>query len=167
VAGVARDGQLRRDFSTYLEQERARPYRPFLHYNSWWDIGYLTPYTQEQALERIDAIGHELNTARGVKIDSFLFDDGWDDLGGGWHFSQAFPHGFVQLRDAAARYGGAPGVWLSPWGGYCGPKDERVTHGRAAGYDKSLLWRDCGPVCESHRSRNIYFRRQTISHTPE
>ncbi|WP_321921851.1 enterotoxin [Paraburkholderia guartelaensis] len=135
VAGVSRDGQLRRDFSTYLEQERARPYRPFLHYNSWWDIGYLTPYTQEQALERIDAIGHELLTARGVQIDSFLFDDGWDDLGGGWHFSQAFPHGFVPLRDAAARYGGAPGVWLSPWGGYCGPKDERVTHGRAAGYE--------------------------------
>ncbi|WP_256094504.1 enterotoxin [Paraburkholderia nodosa] len=135
VAGVARDGQLRRDFSTYLEQERARPYQPFLHYNSWWDIGYLTPYTQEQALERIDAIGHELHTARGVQIDSFLFDDGWDDLGGGWHFSQAFPHGFAPLRDAAARYGGAPGVWLSPWGGYCAPKDERVTHGRATGYE--------------------------------
>ncbi|MEX3947629.1 enterotoxin [Paraburkholderia sp. EG287B] len=135
VAGVARDGQLRRDFATCLEQERARPYRPFLHYNSWWDIGYLTPYTQDQALERIETIGRKLHTARGVQIDSFLFDDGWDDLGGGWHFSQAFPHGFVPLREAAARYGGAPGVWLSPWGGYCGPKDERVTHGRAAGYE--------------------------------
>ncbi|PYE24277.1 hypothetical protein C7410_106107 [Paraburkholderia silvatlantica] len=135
VAGVARDGQLRRDFATCLEQERARPYRPFLHYNSWWDIGYLTPYAQDQALERIETIGRELHTARGVQIDSFLFDDGWDDLGGGWHFSQAFPHGFVPLRDAAARYGGAPGVWLSPWGGYCAPKHERVMRGRAAGYE--------------------------------
>ena len=135
VAGVAREGQLRRDFAAYLELERGRPYRPFLHYNSWWDIGYLTPYTQDQALERIDTIGHALHTARGVQIDSFLFDDGWDDLGGGWHFSRAFPHGFVPLRDAAARYGGAPGVWLSPWGGYCAPKEERVTRGRAAGYE--------------------------------
>ncbi|MCP3719261.1 enterotoxin [Paraburkholderia sp. CNPSo 3281] len=135
VAGVARDGQLRRDFATCLEQERARPYRPCLHYNSWWDIGYLTPYTQDQALERIETIGRELHTARGVQIDSFLFDDGWDDLGGGWHFSQAFAHGFVPLREAAARYGGAPGVWLSPWGGYCAPKDERITHGCAAGYE--------------------------------
>ncbi|MEX3980160.1 enterotoxin [Paraburkholderia sp. EG287A] len=135
VVGVARDGQLRRDFASCLEQERARPYRPFLHYNSWWDIGYLTPYTQGQALERIETIGRELHTARGVQIDSFLFDDGWDDLGGGWHFSEAFPYGFVPLREAAARYGGAPGVWLSPWGGYCGPKDERVKRGRAAGYE--------------------------------
>ncbi|WP_175772636.1 enterotoxin [Paraburkholderia phenazinium] len=135
VAGVVRDGQLRRDFATYLERERAHPYRPFLHYNSWGDIGYLTPYTQEQALERIEAIGRELHDARGVQVDSFLFDDGWDDLSGGWHFSKDFPQGFVALRNAAARYGAAPGVWLSPWGGYGAPKHERVTRGRAAGYE--------------------------------
>ncbi|CAE6915215.1 hypothetical protein R69927_06238 [Paraburkholderia domus] len=135
VAGVVRNGQLRRDFATYLERERAHPYRPFLHYNSWGDIGYLTPYTQEQALERIEAIGRELHAARGVQIDSFLFDDGWDDLSGGWHFSKDFPHGFIPLRDAAARYGAAPGIWLSPWGGYGAPKHERVMRGRAAGYE--------------------------------
>jgi hypothetical protein len=135
VAGVADDGQLRREFAAYLERERARPYRPFLHYNSWGDIGYLTPYTEEQALERIDAIGRALHVARGVQIDSFLFDDGWDDLGGGWHFSKAFPRGFAALRDASARYGAAPGVWLSPWGGYGAPQQERVARGRAAGYE--------------------------------
>ena len=135
VAGVVRDGQLRRDFATYLERERAHPYRPFLHYNSWGDIGYLTPYTQDQALERIETIGRELHGARGVQIDSFLFDDGWDDLSGSWRFSKDLPHGFVRLRDAAARYGAAPGVWLSPWGGYGAPKQERVTRGCAAGYE--------------------------------
>jgi hypothetical protein len=135
VAGAARDGQLRRDFATYLQRERARPYQPFLHYNSWSDIGYLTPYTQDQALDRIETIGEKLHAARGVQIDSFLFDDGWDDLSGGWHFSSAFPHGFGPLRDAAARYGAAPGIWLSPWGGYGAPKQERVRRGQAAGYE--------------------------------
>ena len=135
VAGVASDGQIRRDFGIYLERERARPYRPFLHYNSWGDIAFLTPYTQEQALDRIETIGHQLHTARGVRIDSFLFDDGWDDLGGGWRFSEAFPDGFAPLRDAAARFGAAPGIWLSPWGGYGTPKQERVSRGRAAGYE--------------------------------
>ncbi|WP_420329973.1 enterotoxin [Paraburkholderia mimosarum] len=135
VAGVVREGQGRRDFAAYIEQERARPWCPFLHYNSWWDIGYLTPYTQDQALERIEAIGRALHAARGVQIDSFLFDDGWDDLGGSWEFSEAFPRGFIPLREAAARYGAAPGIWLSPWGGYCAPKDQRVTRGRAAGYE--------------------------------
>jgi hypothetical protein len=135
VAGVARDGQLRRDFAAYLERERAHPYRPFLHYNCWYDIGYLMPYTQQQALERIDDIGRELHDKRGVQLDSFLFDDGWDDYSGSWHFGKDFPHGFVPLRDAAARYGASPGVWLSPWGGYGSTRQERVTRGHTAGYE--------------------------------
>ncbi|GJH01119.1 enterotoxin [Paraburkholderia terrae] len=135
VAGVFREGQLRRDFAVYIERERARPYRPFLHYNSWYDIGFLTTYTQDQAIERIHAIGHELHEKRGVQLDSFLFDDGWDDYSGNWAFSPAFPDGFLPLKDATARHGAEPGVWLSPWGGYGPPRTERVTRGRAAGYE--------------------------------
>lgn len=135
VVGVVRDGQLRRDFATYVERERAHPYRPFLHYNSWYDIGYFTPYTEAEALDRIHAFGEELSVKRGVKLDSFLFDDGWDDRSGSWGFSKDFPHGFVPLREAAAKYGAAPGMWLSPWGGYSTPKEERVKHGKAAGYE--------------------------------
>ncbi|CAG9210438.1 Enterotoxin [Paraburkholderia caribensis] len=135
VAGVFRDGQLRRDFAAYVERERARPYCPFLHYNSWYDIGFLTTYTQAQAIERIHAVGHELHEKRGVQLDSFLFDDGWDDYSGNWSFSPAFPDGFQPLKHAAARYGAAPGVWLSPWGGYGPPRTERVTRGQAAGYE--------------------------------
>ncbi|WP_233510877.1 enterotoxin [Dyella psychrodurans] len=135
VAGVVRAGQLRRDFATYVERERAHPYRPFLHYNSWYDIGYFTPYNETQALDRINAFGQELSVKRGVKLDSFLFDDGWDDRSGSWRFSKDFPHGFVPLREAAARYDAAPGMWLSPWGGYSKPKEERVKNGTAAGYE--------------------------------
>ncbi|WP_293035560.1 enterotoxin [Paraburkholderia sp.] len=135
VAGVARAGELRRDFARYLEASRARPYAPFLHYNSWYDIGYLTPYTQADALDRIGAIGRELHERRGAQIDSFVFDDGWDDLGGDWRFSPAFPHGFAPLHEAAARYGAAPGIWLSPWGGYCAPRETRVARGRERGYE--------------------------------
>ncbi|MGH7690655.1 MAG: twin-arginine translocation signal domain-containing protein, partial [Gemmatimonadaceae bacterium] len=39
VIGAVRPGQLRRDFLAYVERERAHPYRTFLHYNSWYDIG--------------------------------------------------------------------------------------------------------------------------------
>ena len=135
VVGVVRDGQLRRDFASYVERERAHPYRPFLHYNSWYDIGYFTPYTEAQALDRINTFGEELHVKRGVKLDSFLFDDGWDDRSGSWNFSKDFPHGFVPLREAAAKYGAAPGVWLSPWGGYSKPQQERLQNGKAAGYE--------------------------------
>ncbi|MGY3039217.1 hypothetical protein ACVWWQ_000804 [Rhodanobacter sp. TND4EL1] len=135
VVGVVRDEQLRRDFASYVERERAHPYRPFLHYNSWYDIGYFTPYTEAQALDRINTIGNELHVKRGVKLDSFLFDDGWDDRSGSWHFSKDFPHGFAPLRKAAAKYGAAPGMWLSPWGGYGPPAKERAERGAKAGYE--------------------------------
>jgi len=127
--GTTRPGQLRRDFEAYLEDQRAHPYRTFLHYNSWYDIGYFTPYTADQALGRINDFCRELVEKRGVKLDSFLFDDGWDDRSGSWNFSKDFPNGFAPLRDAAAKCGAAPGIWLSPWGGYGKPKQERIQAG--------------------------------------
>jgi hypothetical protein len=135
VIGVARTGQLRRDFLAYIERERAHPYRTFLHYNSWYDIGYFTPYNQADALDRIDSFGRELHEKRGVTLDSFLFDDGWDNHASLWDFNQGFPNGFTPIREAAAKYNAAPGVWLSPWGGYDGPKKERIAFGKQAGYE--------------------------------
>ncbi len=134
VMGIARKGQLRRDFLAYIERERAHPYRTFLHYNSWFDIGF-TPYTQQDALTRIHEIGDELNKKRGVTLDSYLFDDGWDDHNDLWRIRADFKDGFTPLKEAAAEYGTAPGIWLSPWGGYGKPKDERVATAKRDGYE--------------------------------
>jgi len=135
VIGSAPAGQMRRAFLTYLERERAHPYRTFLHYNSWFDIGYGNPYTEAEALNRIEAIGTELNKKRGVTLDSYLFDDGWDDLGDMWKIRSDFKDGFAPLKKAAARYGTAPGIWLSPWGGYAAAKQERLATARKGGYE--------------------------------
>jgi hypothetical protein len=135
VIGVARAGQMRRDFLAYVEQERAHPYRTFLHYNSWYDLGYFTPYDQAGVLDRVTAFGEELTRKRGVKLDSFLFDDGWDDHKSLWKFNAGFPNGFAPVKEAAEKYGAAPGVWMSPWGGYSKPKQERVEFGKLAGYE--------------------------------
>jgi hypothetical protein len=135
VFGVAPERQMRRAFLAYLESERAHPYRAFLHYNSWYDIGYFTPYTQDDALRAINAFGLELVRKRGVRMDSFLFDDGWDDTARLWQFHSGFPQGFTPLKEAAARYGAAPGIWLSPWGGYGAPRKARLSTARALGYE--------------------------------
>jgi hypothetical protein len=103
VIGVARPGQLRRDFANYIERERAHPYRPFLHYNSWYDIGYFTPYTEAEALDRINAFGRQLVEKRDVKMDSFLFDDGWDDNRTLWKFNNGIPDGFAPLKKEAEK----------------------------------------------------------------
>ncbi len=135
VFGIARPGQMRRDFLAYLEAERPRRYKPFLHYNSWYDIGYFTPYTADQAVDRINAFGQALTQRRGVKLSSFLFDDGWDDTSTVWKFNDGFPQGFAPLRAAAAKYGAAPGMWLSPWGGYGPPHAARVVTAKRLGYE--------------------------------
>jgi len=135
VIGVARPGQLRRDFLAYVERERAHPYRTFLHYNSWYDLGYFSKYDERGALAVIDAFGQELVRKRGAVMSSFLFDDGWDDPATLWSFHSGFPDGFTRVREAAARYGAAPGIWMSPWGGYGKPKEERLAAGRAQGFE--------------------------------
>ncbi len=141
VVGVTPGGQLRRGFLSYLEHERAHPYRPFLHYNSWFDLRYSDKLNEPGALDEatalsvIHAYGTELVQKRGVKIDSFLFDDGWDDNSPLWHFHSGFPNGFTPLREAAAKYGAQPGVWLSPWGGYGEAREKRMKYGREQGFE--------------------------------
>jgi len=135
VIGIARPGQMRRDFLAYIERERAHPYRTFLHYNSWYDLGRFNPYTEAGAEDRINAFGRELHQKRGVVLDSFLFDDGWDNHKTLWGFNEGFPQGFSNVRKDAEQYGTEAGVWMSPWGGYAGPKKERITFGQQQGYE--------------------------------
>ncbi|HET9741114.1 MAG TPA: enterotoxin [Terriglobales bacterium] len=135
VVGVTRPGQLRRDFLAYVERERAHPYRTFLHYNTWYDLGYFGRYDQAGVLDRIRAFGEELTRKRGVKLDSFLLDDGWDDPTHLWHFNTGFPDGLTQVRAAGEQIGAAPGIWMSPWGGYSKPKQERLQSAKESGYE--------------------------------
>ena len=135
VVGIAPQGQMRRAFLRYVERERAHPYRTFLHYNSWFDIGFFSPYSQQDALDRIHQIGAELNKKRGVTLDSYLFDDGWDNHDDLWKIRDDFKDGFKPLTEAAAKYGTAPGIWLSPWGGYGPAKQERVATAKRDGYE--------------------------------
>ena len=136
VMGVAPEGQLQRAFARYIERERPRPYRPFLHYNSWYDIAWGDrKMNEQQCLEVIDAFGRELTQQRGVNLDAFVFDDGWDDNKTLWGFHPGFPHGFGPLVPLAKKYDSAIGVWLSPWGGYGQAKAERMKYGQTQGFE--------------------------------
>jgi hypothetical protein len=139
VIGVVRAGQLRRGFLAYIERERAHPYRPFLHYNSWYDIAWDTrKYNEKECLDAIRTIGQELAKKRDVNLDSFLFDDGWDDDRTLWKFHDGFPDGFTSLKTAAAKYDAGIGVWLSPFGGYSYAKERRLKCGYAQGFETNV-----------------------------
>ncbi|MGA7155481.1 MAG: enterotoxin [Acidobacteriaceae bacterium] len=135
VIGTSQPGQLRRAFLAYIEAERPRPYQPFLHYNSWYDLGYENRFGEAGAINRINAFGQQLVVDRHVQLDSFLFDDGWDNPNSLWGFDSGFPHGFTKTGEAATKYHAGIGVWLSPWGGYAKQHDQRIAYARAHGYE--------------------------------
>ncbi|MGB7331358.1 MAG: enterotoxin, partial [Terriglobales bacterium] len=135
VIGVSPTGQMRRGFLNYVERERAHPYRTFLHYNSWYDIGFGKPYDAAAVLDVINAFGTELVRKRSVKLDSFLLDDGWDNTHSLWRMNAGFPEGLTPLTHAAQEYGAAMGIWLSPWGGYEEAKKQRLDFGQKNGFE--------------------------------
>ncbi len=127
VLGASDPTQLRRTFQlAYINEERARPYAAFLNYNTWYDIGYFSRYNEKDALDVVKKYGEELVKKRGAVIDSFLMDDGWDDTETLWQFHKGLPEEFRNVRREAESFGAGPGVWLSPWGGYGQPKENRL-----------------------------------------
>ena len=134
--GVVPEGQLRRGFLYYLERERAHPYRPFLHYNSWYDTAW-QPFALNEAncLEAIRLFGEHFVQPHGVVLDAMVFDDGWDNPQTLWQFHDGFPNGFTPLAQLCQQYHTRLGVWLSPFGGYGKPKEQRLKFGREQGYE--------------------------------
>ncbi len=137
LMGVVPGGQIRRGFLYYLERERAHPCRPFLHYNAWYDICWGDrKIKEEECLEAVETFGRELTEKRGVALDSYVWDDGWDDPKTLWRVLQPnFPRGFAPVLAAAQKYNSTLGFWLSPFGGYGDSAKERYTYGREQGFE--------------------------------
>ncbi len=136
VIGFFQPQQQRRSFLTYVERERAVPYRPFVHYNDWYEIGitlhdYVDPKkrtSEAMWLDVLDTWQEELCNKRKVKLDGFVVDDGWDEFNSLWDFHCGFPDGFSKLAQKAARQGAGVGTWLGPVGGYGASKGMRLNH---------------------------------------
>jgi len=140
VLGVAPAGQMRRAFLSYLERERAHPFRPLLHYNSWYDISWPgASMNESNCLAAIHALADDFIRPYGVVLDGVLFDDGWDDPKSLWQFHPGFPRGFAPHARLCHHYGLHLGVWLSPFGGYDKSKQQRLQFGAAQGYETNVM----------------------------
>lgn len=133
--------QFRRAFNTYLNAERAHPHRVLPHYNSWYDLGINRNdapvekrFTRTEALASMRAFRTELWEKRGVFINSYLWDDGWDNFDSLWGFNENFPNGFKELADEAHSVPGASiAAWMSPFGGYGGSFGRRLAYAKKSG----------------------------------
>lgn len=136
VIGLFKPGQQRRSFLRYIEREKPVPYRTMVHYNDWYEVGivlhdHLDPAkrtSEKISLDIINTWKKELYEKRGVRLDAFVIDDGWDDFNSLWDFHCGFPNGFAKVNEVATSMGCGLGTWLGPVGGYGRSKSLRIKH---------------------------------------
>lgn len=136
VLGIFAPGQKRRSFLAYMERERVMPYRPFIHYNSWYELNInrnndsdpAKRMTEEQCLAVLKDWQKQFFQKRGMSIDAFVWDDGWDEFNSLWDFHKMFPQGFKRIDAAAGRQKAGIGTWLGPVGGYGASKGKRLAY---------------------------------------
>lgn len=136
VLGIFAPGQQRRSFLAYLERERVMPYRPFIHYNSWYELNInrnndsdpAKRMTEAQCLDVLKDWQEQFFQKRGMTIDAFVWDDGWDEFNSLWDFHKMFPQGFKRVDAAAGKQKAGIGAWLGPVGGYGASKGKRLAH---------------------------------------
>ncbi|MHC5116361.1 MAG: alpha-amylase family protein, partial [Planctomycetota bacterium] len=141
VIGHAVFGSLRRGVLEYVEAVRPRKYKPFLNYNSWYDIceqGSDGTFVMDsdQCLDVMKAWETDFIKPYGVEIDCFVFDDGWDDYDNLWRFNtERFPDGFRPQAKLAKKMKTGIGTWMSPFGGYGDTKAARLKSARRDGFE--------------------------------
>lgn len=136
VIGLFAPEQHRRSFLSYIEREKPVPYRTMVHYNDWYEVGIrlhdnadpLKRTTEKISLDILNTWKRELFKKRGVKLDAFVIDDGWDDFNSLWDFHAGFPNGFAEINKVAASMNCGIGTWLGPVGGYGGSKRMRIAY---------------------------------------
>ena len=126
VTGLTPDTHVKLWFNKYLESVRAAPLKPYLLYNTWYDVRS-PEYTKrpeevmnETNLMRIiNDFKREMLEKRGLKLDAFVLDDGWDIYKSDWVLrKEEFPNGLAPIRKALNDMGTDLGIWFGPIGGY-------------------------------------------------
>lgn len=125
VVGLVAPDQPRRSFLAYSERERAVPWRAMPAYVSWYELNinrnndrnYTTNMHDYQCEDVVSQWKTNLFDRYGEHINSFVWDDGWDEYGP-WTFSPNFPSGWTETDRLARQMGSGIGAWLGPVGGY-------------------------------------------------
>jgi len=142
VEALTPDPFVKQWFWKYLDRLRAAPIKPYVLYNSWYDFrnpnykkGPDRVLDEKNLLNAARLFRQKLVNERGVSLDVFVLDDGWDTYAGDWVLSpQQFPRGLAPISAALRSMGARLGIWIGPIGGYF-DRDVRVNWMREHGYE--------------------------------
>lgn len=142
VAGLSPDPYVKLWFEKYLDDVRVVPLKPYLLYNSWYDVRS-PEYTKRpedvmnetNVLRIVNDFKREMVDRRGLTLNAFVLDDGWDLYNSDWELRKnEFPNGLKPISDALKTMGTALGIWVGPTGGYS-YRNRRIDWMKEHGYE--------------------------------
>lgn len=142
VVGLSPNVYVKQWFWKYVDRIRVAPLKPYLLYNSWYDLRSpemvkdpLRDMTEENVLRTVASFKERLIEERGLHLDAFVLDDGWDIYRSDWVMNpDQFPNGLAPVKKALEDMGTKLGIWLGPIGGYS-YREQRVGWMKANGYE--------------------------------
>ncbi|HKJ31038.1 MAG TPA: alpha-galactosidase [Balneolales bacterium] len=142
VEALTPEPQIRMWFMKYVNTIRVKPVKPYLLYNSWYDLEapqlVHSPdrvMNQKNVLRSIKLLKENLTDKRHVHLNAVVLDDGWDTYRSDWKVShKQFPHGFKPITRELHKMGSVLGLWFGPIGGYS-HRNWRVNWMKSHGYE--------------------------------
>jgi hypothetical protein len=142
VEAVTPDPFVKAWFWRYLDRIRAAPQRPYVLYNSWYDLrspdyklGADRILDEKNLVRAAGILEQKLVREQGTPLDAFVLDDGWDVYTGPWELSpEQFPRGLAPIAEALKPMDARLGIWIGPTGGY-NRRADRVNWLRERGYE--------------------------------
>jgi hypothetical protein len=142
VTAITPDPFVKLWFWRYLDRIRAAPERPYILYNSWYDLrspdyklGADRLLDEKNLVKAAGILRQKLVEEQGVDLDAFALDDGWDTYSGAWELSPTqFPRGLAPITQALKPMSARLGIWFGPIGGY-NQRDVRVNWMKEHGYE--------------------------------
>lgn len=154
VTGVSAAGAVHRSFMDYIRRIRPVPVRPYLEYDTWYDLQRLV-MNHDNTLQRVTELDQLLVKKFNLHLNTFTLDDGWDDMTNLWRIDrQRFPDGFHDLVSSLDKIHSRLGLWFGPVGGY-DQRERRIETGRRQGME---ITANGEFLCLAGRNYSRYFR---------
>lgn len=147
IAAVTPQPYVRLWFDRYVEAIRVAPVKPYLLYNSWYDLRSRDYVMEHLTGEERDVMtsSNILRVARdfqrrfcepyGIPLDAFVLDDGWDVYESDWQLrGPEFPGGLRPVVDELKKMKTDLGIWFGPTGGYS-YRQKRIDWMQQHGYE--------------------------------
>jgi hypothetical protein len=170
IIGVAPSSEkLEQSFMSYVDSIKVKGTRPFLLYNSWYDLrnpaiaeGPESIMNEKNVLERIEDFKKYMVEKHNIYLDAFVLDDGWDNYNSVWDIDTGhLPNKFKPFLKPLKEIHTALGIWASPFCGYSNRK-MRVKWGSEHGYEKTGDF-----LCFAGKKYKAEFERKMVEYTKE